>query len=168
MDGRIALGWSARPQPLIARAVAATGAVAVALGRRLAALDEDALARLTAVATGGAPATASGDALAVAHDGPLLVVLGDADALPWVDGVEYLGRDVAAPDLLLPTARAPTVPAPALQHALLARLATARGAAPHAVWIDRGVLRAVACGGARAIERAPLDAWLARAAAVVS
>jgi hypothetical protein len=145
MDGRIALAWSSRPQPLIARAVAATGDAAVALGKRLMALDEAALARLTAVAADG-----------------VLIVLGDADALPWVDGVEYLGRDVSAPDLLLPTARAPTVPAPALQHAVVARPAATRGAAPYAMWRSDGVLRLVPCGPARAIERTRLATWLAR------
>ena len=68
----------------LARAVVASGAVAKALGRRLVELDDAALRPLAAVA-----------------GNDLIVVLGEAAALPWADGVVYLGRDESAPDLLL-------------------------------------------------------------------
>ena len=38
-----------------------------------------------------------------------VVVLGATEALPWVDGVNYLGRDPDAPRLLLPTMLRPAV-----------------------------------------------------------
>jgi len=87
----IAVRWTARHAPLQARAVVASSAAARALGRRVAELDDDVLRTLAAVA---------------GED--VFVVLGDSSALPWIDGVTYLGRDEAAPDLLLPTAMAPT------------------------------------------------------------
>lgn len=122
--------------PLPARAVVATGSVATALGRRLTELDDDALARLTAVA--GAQ---------------LLVVLGESSALPWVDGVTYLGRDEAAPELLMPTALEPTVPAAVLEAAIR-KLASLT--APIAVLPSR----LIPCGAARAIDRGRLRSWL--------
>jgi hypothetical protein len=133
---RLALAWQPRAVPLVARAVAGTGATARALGHQLAQRDDAALAALTAVA---------GD--------DVLVVLGDD--LPWVDGVTYLGRDDAAPALLLPTALAPSVP-PAVLAAAISR--RAHGSA-FAVLIAPP--RLVPCGAARAIDRGPLAAWLA-------
>src|SRR5262245_37711227 len=98
-DARLGLAWTARDEPLAARA--AVGGAAGRRGRRLAELDDARRAGLTAVAGPGA-----------------LVVLGESERLPWVDGVIYLGRDPAAPELLVPTALAPTVPAALLAHAL--------------------------------------------------
>jgi hypothetical protein len=135
-DARFQVAWTPRDVPLLARAVAACGPAARALGRRLAALDDDALRGLAAVA---------GD--------DLLVVLGEE--LPWIDGVLYLGRAESAPDLLLPTALAPTVP-PALLEVAIRRLVTRT--APVAVLPDPA--RLVACGTARAIDRALLERWL--------
>jgi hypothetical protein len=116
--------------------VAAAGPAARALAHRLAALDDAALGALAAVA---------------GRD--LIVVLGDAAALPWIDGVVYLGRDDAAPDLLLPTALAPTVPARVLATAVC----WAAGPAPIAVLPSPSTL--VPCGLARAIDRGRLTAW---------
>lgn len=137
----VAIAWRPRAVPLVARAVVARGAAAGRLARRLLRLDDDALAALTAVAGGGA-----------------LAVLGAADALPWVDGVVYLGRDDDAPLLLVPTALAPSVPV-----ALLARaLATRCTPAPIGVIAGDGAAAAlVALGGARAIDRARLAAFAA-------
>src|SRR5580658_513361 len=39
----------------------------------------------------------------------LLVVLGETSALPWADGVAYLGRDPDAPRLLVPTMVRPDI-----------------------------------------------------------
>jgi hypothetical protein len=124
--------------PLVARAVVGAGEASKRLGRRLAELGEDSLHALAAVAGDG-----------------LLVVLGDQDALPWVDGVVYLGRDESAPSLLLPTALAPTVPSALLEIAV--RRIVAR-AAPVAMLPS--LARLVPCGAARSIDRALLKAWV--------
>jgi hypothetical protein len=119
--------------------VAATGEVARALARKLLAREDGALARLRGVA------------------GPeLLVLLGEAEALPWVDGVVYLGRDEQAPSLLLPSNRAPAVPPALLERALLARAGA--GDAPLAVLLDPP--RLVPTGSARTVARERLSGWL--------
>jgi len=136
-DDRIRLDWAPRTTPLIARGVAAAGAVARVLAHKLAALDDAALGALVAVA-----------------NAEVIVVLGEASALPWVDGVSYLGRDDAAPDLLLPTAALPSVPPAVLQAAIRAmgvQVPVAVLAAP---------ARLVPCGLARTIDRGRLVAWL--------
>ncbi|MFS8071489.1 MAG: hypothetical protein ACMG6S_34395, partial [Byssovorax sp.] len=91
----------------------------------------------------------------------LLIALGDGDALPWVDGVVYLGRDPRAPSLLVPTALAPNVPVALLERALLGRGEAL--AALLAVLVDPPAL--VGVGAARPIERAALTAWIERDAA---
>lgn len=139
---RIGLAWSARAAPLVARGVVATGLAARGLARRLAGLDESSLAALSA--------------LAGLHD-ELLLVLGEAGALPWADGAIYLGRDDAAPGLLLPTALAPTIAPAALEAAIRVRV-------PHELVAVLPVpARLVPCGGARPVDRARLVAWLERA-----
>jgi hypothetical protein len=137
-EGRIPLGWTPRDRPLDVRAVVASGAAARALGRRVAELDDEAMRSLTTVA---------GD--------DVFVVLGDASALPWIDGVTYLGRDETAPDLLLPTAMAPTIPAAVLEAAVRRRVPQL---APVAVL--PAPARLIPCGAARAIDRGRLAAWL--------
>jgi hypothetical protein len=137
-----------RAEPLAPLAVAARGPAAAALAARLLARDDAALARLSGVA------------------GPsLLIALGPEGALPWVNGVLYLGRDLRAPALLLPTAIEPTVPLPLLERALLARAPSA--AVPLAVIVDAGALSLevesaalAATGAARPIERSALRRWL--------
>jgi hypothetical protein len=139
MDGspRIPVAFRPRAEPLAPLAAAARGPAALALAARLLARDDAALEALHGVSGPG-----------------LLVVVGDRERLPWVDGVVYLGRDPAAPSLLLPTALEPDVPAPLLERAVLAR---GRLAAPIALLIDPPAL--VAAGGARPIRRAELSAW---------
>jgi hypothetical protein len=128
--------WHSRASPLVAKAVVGVGAVARALGQRLAALDDDALAGLAAVAGDG-----------------VLVVLGEAKALPWVDGVTYLGSDATAPDLLVPATFAPDVPVALLAQAVRRRAASSLVAVTPE--------RIIPCGTARAISRAKLAEWLA-------
>lgn len=141
---RVAVVWAPRAEPLAPIAVAARGAVASALAARLAQRDDATLARLIGVA------------------GPsLLIALGEGDALPWVDGVVYLGRDPRAPSLLLPTTLAPDVPVALLERALLGR--NEGIAAPVAVLVDPPAL--VGVGAARPLGRAELAAWIARDAA---
>jgi len=135
-----------RAEPLAPCAAAAEGAAAAALVRALLRRDDAALAGLSGVAAPG-----------------LLVVTGPAEALPWADGVRYLGRDPAAPALLLPTALEPEAPAALVERALLAAAGPAdRVAAPFAV-LD-GPLRLVPLGEARPLDRSALLAWLERGA----
>jgi hypothetical protein len=75
--------------------VAARGPVARRLLERLRRLPDDRLARLE----GGATES-------------LVIALGAPEDLPWVDGVTYLGREPDAADLLVPTTREATAPAP--------------------------------------------------------
>jgi hypothetical protein len=138
---RIPLRWAPRDVPLRARAVVGVGAVARALGRRIAALDDAALRSFAAVA---------GD--------DVLVVLGDEESLPWVDGVAYLGRDETAPGLLLPTVLAPTVPAVLLEAAIRRRVARAT-----LVAVLAAPAQLVDCGAARGIDRERVRAWSAAA-----
>jgi hypothetical protein len=61
------------------------------------------------------------------------MVLLIGDDLPWADGVVYLGRDPAAPKLLLPTTLRPDVPLDLFERALLKKFEDA----PLAVIGDR-------------------------------
>ena len=137
------VAWSPRDLPLPALAVAGVGPVALALARRVLAAEDATLARWSGVAGPG-----------------VLVLLGDTESLPWVEGVVYLGRDAAAPSLLLPCNLAPDVAPALLERALLARVA---GASPLAV-LPRGEWL-VPVGAARPVARETLAAWLAKAEA---
>jgi hypothetical protein len=83
-----------------------------------------------------------------------LVVLGPD--LPWVDGSIYLGSDPAAPAMLLPTTRAPSVPVDLLAGALAAHLSGLDP--PFAVFPDRQL--ALSLAGAAPIDLALLSTWL--------
>jgi hypothetical protein len=137
---RLPVAFVPRRAPLAPLAAAAQGPAARALAERLLARDDDALAALSGVAS---------------PDG--IIVLGPAEALPWVDGVVYLGRDPEAPALLLPTALAPDAPPALLERAVLTRVA----AAPVAVLADPPALASLAA--ARPLDRARLRAWLGEA-----
>lgn len=91
----------ARHEPLPPRAVVGLGAVAKALAARLLALPEDNRRQLRVLAVDG-----------------LVIAVGPEHALPWVDGVWYLGAEAQAPGMLLPTLHEPTVAAPLLERAL--------------------------------------------------
>jgi hypothetical protein len=127
-----------RAQPLEPIAVAGRAEVAERLAARLLADDDTGLGRLSGVAGSG-----------------LLVLLGSAGDLPWVDGVVYLGRDARAPALLLPTTREPSVAAELFERVILSRVGAG---APIAVTEDF----AAGVGVARPIVRARLRAWLDR------
>lgn len=135
-DMRVDIQWTPRRRPLLAVAAAARGDVADALVTRLLELDDEALGRLRGVAADN-----------------LVLLLGARDDLPWVDGVTYFGRAEGAPDLLVPTTLAPTVP-----ESLLARaVAHARIPAPVAVLVDKKTL--VSFAEARPLAKAYLRAW---------
>jgi hypothetical protein len=137
---RLPVAFHPRAAPLAPLGATARGPAARALAERLLARDDDALAALSGVASPDR-----------------LIVLGPADALPWVDGVVYLGRDPQAPALLLPTALAPDAPPALLERAVLARVS----AAPVAVLADPPALASLAA--ARPLDRARLCAWLGEA-----
>ena len=136
----VAIGWRARRKPLVACAALARGSAVRALARHLLTWEDARLAELRGCAAADA-----------------LVVLGDEARLPWVDTVQYFGRDPAAPRLLLPTHSEPGVPLDLLSEALGARLP----AGPWAVGPRSGGGHvAVSLGAAAPIARARLAAWL--------
>ncbi|MGZ3458624.1 MAG: bpX5 domain-containing protein [Archangium sp.] len=139
-DPHFSPAWSPRTEPLTALAVAGVGPVALALAHRVLAAEEGALARWSGVAGPG-----------------VLVLLGDTESLPWVDGAVYLGRDAAAPSLLLPCTLAPDVAPALLERALVTR---AGAGTPLAVLPRSGHL--VPVGAARPISRDTLSAWRAK------
>ncbi len=142
-SSQLSVRWAPRPVPLSALAVAGVGPVALALARRALASDDAGLSAWRGVAGAG-----------------VLVLLGDTERLPWVDGAVYLGRDAAAPALLLPCNLAPDVAPALLERALLARFPEGT---PLAV-LPR-VEALVPVGAARPVARETLAAWLGRAQA---
>jgi hypothetical protein len=137
-EEEISVVWRPRTAPLDPVGVAARGEAARSLARRLLAREDEALARMSGAAAPG-----------------LLVVLGESADLPWVDGAVYLGKDTAAPFLLLPTTREPAVPLPLLERAF-ARAAQAPP--PLAVLLDPPLLASLEA--ARPILRSTLLRWL--------
>ena len=142
-EEEIPVVWRPRRTPLDPVGVAARGDAARMLARRLLARGDEALARLSGAA---AP--------------ELLVVLGDSADLPWADGAVYLGKDAAAPSLLLPTTREPSVPLALVERAL-ARAAEA--APPFAVLLEPPLVTSLEA--ARPILRSTLERWLTGVAA---
>jgi len=143
MTAGVGVSWLPRSAPLAPCACIARGAAARALGNALLAWEPARLARIKACAGDG-----------------VLVVLGDNPDLPWLDGITYLGRDEAAPHLLLPTTRRPNVPVDLFARALAAHVPGAKGGG--AVVPDpAGGLDWVPIAAAGPIERASLEAWMA-------
>lgn len=94
-------GWTARAQPLAARAVVARGDAARALARRLLDRSDEELHRLRGAATR-----------------EVLLLGGAFEALPWADGAVYLGGEGA---LLWPVHLAPPCAPELLERALHGR-----------------------------------------------
>jgi hypothetical protein len=139
--GSIPVHWGPRAVPLAPAAVAARGESARSLADRLLAADDEQISRFEGVA---------------GED--LLVVLGPAGELPWVEGAVYLGRDPSAPALLLPTTREPSLPLPLVERALIARARRVPGVLPPlAVLIHPTRLASTA--EARPITRMKLLVW---------
>lgn len=139
-SGGIVPEWEPRAVPLEPVAVAAVGPAARALARRLLLRPAEVVERLSGVT------------------GPdLLLLLGEE--LPWTDGAVYLGRDPAAPTLLLPTTLAPSVPIALLER----RLARAFREVPPPVAVlpQFGIL--ASAEAARAVSPEVLRAWLGEA-----
>ena len=129
--------WRPRFTPLVPVGVAARGAAATRLAHRLLS-DPDSLSHYKAVSAPG-----------------LLVVLGEEQWLPWVDGVIYLGHDPQSPSLLFPTNLEPSVPAALLQRSLML-VHNQNG--PCALLLDPPAI--VPLSEARTIARASLIKWL--------
>ena len=138
----IEVEWRPRREPLAPIGAAARGPAAARLAQRLLDEDDDVLAELKGVGGRG-----------------VLVILGAAERLPWVEGITYLGRDEQAPALLMPTALEPSAPSPLLARAFAARFP---GLLPCAVLTGPAALVPVA--EARAVARETLLKWLGGAA----
>ena len=140
MSDVLSVRWRARAQALPALAVVGEGEVALRLARHVLAAAPERFVHWTGVAGPG-----------------VLVLLGDTETLPWVDGVGYLGREEHAPALLLPCTLAPDVAPALLERALVAR---AGGRTPLAV-LPRAS-RLVPVGGTRPLAREALVSWCER------
>jgi MoxR-vWA-beta-propeller ternary system domain bpX5 len=135
----VSVTFEVRSRALEPSCVVGVGFVARALARRVLSRDDGDLGVLRGIASAD-----------------ILVLLGVADTLPWVDGVTYLGCDPEAPRLLLPTLQRPTVPVGAFERALLRRAQGIQG--PIAVLIEPP--RLIPIAEARPLERQRLHAWL--------
>jgi len=130
------IAWRTREAPLPANAAIARGAAARALAERLDALSDEAL-----------------KAIRGAAGNDLIVIAGDQ--LPWIDGIEYLGRD---DQLLLPTTLSPTVPVPLLARAIAFR----HPDLPPPVAIVTAPDLLVSLAALAPIERTTLRLWMER------
>jgi hypothetical protein len=131
--------WHPRAIPLAPVAVVAQGKAAYRLAKRALARDDATLADLSGI---------------VGRD--LIVLLGDAERLPWVDGALYLGQDAAAPNLLLPTTLEPSVPLPLLESALRRQAPEL----PPPIAAVPGTRSLFSLAAARPIARETLRRWL--------
>lgn len=135
------LAWHPRRVPLEPVGMAARGEATRALVRRLLTRSDEDLGRLSGVSGPG-----------------MLLLLGAAADLPWVEGAAYLGRDPHAPSLLLPTNRHPEISLPLVERALLARAARQGAEPPIAVLLDPPLLASAL--EARPLVRARLQSWV--------
>ncbi len=133
------LKWLPRPIPLTPCAVWAQGEAAQRLARRLLEYEEAELAQMQGVAERG-----------------MLLVRGSETALPWAEGVVYLGQDADAPSLLLPTALRPDFPVALLERVMRTQFPTV--APPLAVL--PGTRQVFSMAGARTVARERIVAWL--------
>ena len=134
----IRVTWQFRAVPLLAGAVVGYGNIAIRLGRRLLEIGDESLALLKGVAGSG-----------------LLILTGEEKSLPWVDGVQYLGRDPAAPSLLVPTTLDPAVPIALLERVLSRRF---EHKSPLAVLPELQLVAPLDV--ARKVARESLQAWV--------
>jgi len=139
----IQICWRPRQTPLRPVGAAARASAGRMLAKKLLGWPDERLAELQGVAGTG-----------------LIIVLGGEPALPWVDGICYLGRDDAAPSLLLPTSPQPSVPISLLERAVIAHVrdSASRTGLPLAILAAPPPIACVA--GARVISRDFLQIWL--------
>jgi MoxR-vWA-beta-propeller ternary system domain bpX5 len=138
----IPVNWNDRTVPLAPVGLVAFRTAALELAGKLVAMDDQSVTQWSAVSTSN-----------------VLVLLGDGQTLPWVDGVRYLGRDPSAPHLLLPTNREPDVPVDLLERALIQRSPVL---SPFAVIPELGEV--ISLSSARELSRQLLVSWLRGAA----
>lgn len=139
MSALVTIGWRPRRRPLTPRALAIAGDDA---RRLLARLRHDPRRRRLRGVAGR----------------DLVLLLGEADELPWAPGVVYLGVAPGIPSLLLPTALEATVPETLLE------IACRRRALPAPVAVlppARGVGPAlVSVAAARRLDDGALDRYV--------
>ncbi len=142
----IALASSPRSDPLVACAVLSVAGSVLPLARRLLELDDERLSRLRIV-----------------YGSQFLLVSGKLEDLPWVDGVQYLGRDANAPRLLLPTTLGPSVPCSVFERAVARRCAQNKPALapPWGVSLEPALIFSI--GNAQPIVQADLETLLGAA-----
>lgn len=138
-NGKIEVVWRARPEPLTPCGVAVREESARVLAQRLLTRRPEELARLQGV-----------------HAPGLLVLLGEADDLPWVDGSVYLGREIGAAHLLIPTTLTCSTPLPLLERALCRQASEFQW--PLALLPAWNQI--VMLGAARVVARETLTGWL--------
>ena len=131
------LRWIHRSEALPPAGMVAAGPVTRRLLTRLSTLDAPALSRLSMLAT---------------RD--MLVVLGSADELPWVNGARYCAPDPTVQTLWLPTNMAPLLPVDLVRRSASARA----GDGPLLLWPAPEMFLPLA--GARSLTPALLG-WLA-------
>ncbi len=132
MSASVAVGWRPRAVPLAPEAVVGRGEASRALARRV-------------LADPGPWRGLVGEAL--------LVVFADGDALPWAEGVAYLGRDPRAPSLWVDTRWELDVPPD------LAARAVARRAPGAVAWL-RAPDALVPLGEVDRLDPGALAAWV--------
>ena len=89
-----------------------------------------------------------------------VLICGDAADLPWVDGVQYFGKDADAPQLLLPTALGPSVSSALLERAVALHLAAQHSAAPGPFAVCFEPPQLIPVGAAQPLNRTVLEGWL--------
>ena len=99
------LEWKRRQEALVPSGLVTAGAVTLRLLAQLKLASDEALQRLTVVAT---------------RD--LMVLLGSNDDLPWIDGARYCAPDPGAQTLWLPTTMAPALPPDLLRQSAARRV----------------------------------------------
>lgn len=135
------VAWIVRETPLAPVVAVVEGLTARTLAARLA-TEPERLSRLTGAASSD-----------------VLVLEGPSDALPWVDGIRYLGRDPRAPGLRLPTTHTVDVAPELFEEAVTSRAS----GLPLAVWPVSGnegnSLRIVSLAGLRRLDPGALAAF---------
>ncbi len=86
----------------------------------------------------------------------VLLLMGAAETLPWVDGVFYLGKDPHAPRLLLPTQLRPDVPLAAFEQAIVRHV----GELESPIAVLAHPCKLIPLAEARPVNRERLAAWL--------
>jgi hypothetical protein len=107
------VAWQTRSSALTPAGLVASGTLAPALLLLLSRCEAKQLSALSMVVT---------------RD--LMVLLGDCDALPWIDGARYCAPDPEARNLWTPTHLAPALPADLVQTNLVERA----GSSPVLLW----------------------------------